>query len=124
LCCQSAADPGWPVRREFSLTFGSARVQFAELPGPRGPILVYGLVMDAWWFDESQARQDAVRELLTYIREAHDKQAPLIVCGDFNADADSDEIRMLTGRTTAPAPGLSFYVPAPIHACTASASRS
>lgn len=98
----------WPIRRESSLIFGSARVQFAELSGPRGPIQVYGLVMDAWWFDQSQARQDAVRALLTHINEVQDRQSPLIVCGDFNADPDSDEIRMLTGRTTAPAPGLSF----------------
>ena len=99
----------WPIRRESSLTFGSARVQFAELSGPRGLIQVYGLVMDAWWFDESQSRQDAVRELLSYVHHAQDKQAPLIICGDFNADPDSDEIRMVTGRTTAPARGLSFY---------------
>jgi endonuclease/exonuclease/phosphatase family metal-dependent hydrolase len=99
----------WPIRRESSLSCGSARAQFAEVSGPRGPILVYGLVMDAWWFDESQARQDAVRELLAHVNEAADTQAPLIICGDFNADPDSDEIRMLTGRTTAPVPGLSFY---------------
>lgn len=65
--------------------------------------------MDAWWFDESQARQDAVRELLSYVHQAQDKRAPLIICGDFNADPGSDEIRMLTGRTAAPVPGLSFY---------------
>jgi endonuclease/exonuclease/phosphatase family metal-dependent hydrolase len=98
----------WPIRRESSLTFGRARVQFAELSGPRGLIQVYGVVMDAWWFDESQARQDAVRELLAHAHQAQDPRAPLIVCGDFNADPDSDEIRMLTGRTAAPAPGLSF----------------
>src|SRR5882757_6695746 len=99
----------WPIRRESSRAFGSARVHFAELSGPRGLIQVYGLVMDARWFDESQSRQDAVRELLSYVNQAQDKRAPLIICGDFNADPDSDEIRMLTGRTTAPAPGLSFY---------------
>lgn len=99
----------WPIRRESSHAFGSARVQFAELSGPRGPIQVYGLVMDAWWFDESQARQDAVRELLTHIGKVQDRRAPLVICGDFNADPDSDEIRMLTGRTAAPAPGLSCY---------------
>lgn len=93
----------------MSPAYGGARVQFAELPGPRGVIRVYGLVMDAWWFDQSQARQHAVRELLTCINQAQDKRAPLIVCGDFNADPDSDEIRMLRGRTTTPAPGLSFY---------------
>jgi endonuclease/exonuclease/phosphatase family metal-dependent hydrolase len=99
----------WPVRRESSLAFGAARVQFAELSGPRGMIQVYGLVMDAWWFDESQARQDAVRGLLAHVNQAQDTRAPLVICGDFNADPGSDEIRMLTGRTAAPVPGLSFY---------------
>jgi endonuclease/exonuclease/phosphatase family metal-dependent hydrolase len=99
----------WPVRQESSLTFGSARAQFAELSGPRGPVQVFGLVMDAWWFDESQARQHAVRELLSRIGQSADDRAPLVVCGDFNSDPDSDEIRMLSGRTTAPVPGLSFY---------------
>jgi hypothetical protein len=65
----------WLIRRESSLTFGGARVQFAELSGPRGPIQVYGLVMDAWWIDESQSRQDAVRELLSYVHQAQDTQA-------------------------------------------------
>jgi endonuclease/exonuclease/phosphatase family metal-dependent hydrolase len=99
----------WPIRRGFGLDLGGARVQFAELSGPRGPVQVYGLVMDAWWFDESQARQDAVRGLLAHVDQTQDMRAPLIVAGDFNADPDSDEIRMLTGRTTAPVPGLSFY---------------
>jgi endonuclease/exonuclease/phosphatase family metal-dependent hydrolase len=99
----------WPIRSEGSRTFGSARVQFAELDGPRGPVQVYGLVMDAWWFDESQARQEAVRGLLGWIGATAHQQAPVIVCGDFNADPDSDEIRMLTGRTAVPVPGLSFY---------------
>ena len=99
----------WPIRRQASPDFGSARVQFAELSGPRGPIQVYGVVMDAWWFDESQARQDAVRELLTHVGTEQDKRVPLVICGDFNADPDSDEIRMLTGRTAAPVPGLSCY---------------
>jgi endonuclease/exonuclease/phosphatase family metal-dependent hydrolase len=99
----------WPIRRETSLALGGARVQFAEISGPRGPIQVYGLVMDAWWFDESQARQDAVRALASRAQQAQDPRAPLIVAGDFNADPDSDEIRMLTGRAAAPVPGLSFY---------------
>ncbi|MBV9382576.1 MAG: endonuclease/exonuclease/phosphatase family protein, partial [Streptosporangiaceae bacterium] len=99
----------WPIRRESRHKFGGARVQFAELSGPRGVIQVYGMVMDAWWFDESQARQQAVRELLACINEGQDRRAPLILCGDFNADPDSDEIRMLTGRTAAPVPRLSFY---------------
>jgi endonuclease/exonuclease/phosphatase family metal-dependent hydrolase len=99
----------WPIERESSLTFGSARVQHAELAGPRGLIQVYGLVMDAWWFDQSRDRQRAVRDLAAFVCQAQDERAPLLVCGDFNADPDSDEIRLLTGRTTAPAPGLSCY---------------
>jgi endonuclease/exonuclease/phosphatase family metal-dependent hydrolase len=99
----------WPVRRESSRAFGAARVQYAELAGPRGPVQVYGVVMDAWWFDESQARQDAVRGLLAAAGQEQDGAVPLLVCGDFNADPDSDEIRMMTGRTTAPVPGLSCY---------------
>jgi hypothetical protein len=66
----------WPIRDQAELTFGSARVQFAEVAGPRGPIQVYGLVMDAWWFDQSQARQDAVRSLLTYAHQHQDPQTP------------------------------------------------
>ena len=99
----------WPILRESSHTFGDARVHYAELSGPRGPVQVYGLVLDAWWFDESQARQEAVRHLLAHIDAAQDERIPLVLCGDFNSDPDSDEIRMLTGRTTVPVPGLSFY---------------
>jgi endonuclease/exonuclease/phosphatase family metal-dependent hydrolase len=98
----------WPIQRESSHTCGAARVQFAELAGPRGPIQVFGLVMDAWWFDQSEARQQAIQQLLSCIDELQNR-APLVLCGDFNADPDSDEIRMLTGRMAAPVPGLSFY---------------
>ena len=98
----------WPIQRESSHTCGAARVQFAELAGRRGPIQVFGLVMDAWWFDQSEARQQAIQQLLSCIDELQNR-APLVLCGDFNADPDSDEIRMLTGRMAAPVPGLSFY---------------
>jgi endonuclease/exonuclease/phosphatase family metal-dependent hydrolase len=56
----------------------------------------------------SAGLQQAVRELLACINQAQDKRAPLIVCGEFNADPDSDEIRMPRGRIIAPVPGLSF----------------
>ena len=32
-----------------------------------------------------------------------------VLCGDFNADPQSDEIRMLTGQTTCPVEGLVFH---------------
>jgi endonuclease/exonuclease/phosphatase family metal-dependent hydrolase len=40
------------------------------------------------------------------VDERQDDRVPLVVCGDFNADPDSDEIRMLRGRSSAPVPGL------------------
>jgi len=99
----------WPFSSTASLTFGSLRVQYARVDGPRGPVQVYGVVMDAWWFDESRARQDAVRGLCAHLHASQDDQTPLVVCGDFNADPDSDELRMMTGRAAAPVGGLSFY---------------
>ncbi|MBT2532964.1 endonuclease/exonuclease/phosphatase family protein [Arthrobacter sp. ISL-48] len=99
----------WPISTTSISTFGALRVQYAEIDGPRGPIQMYGVVMDAWWLDESRARQEAVRGLLAHVHAAQDDRIPLVLCGDFNADPDSDEIRMMTGRAAAPAPGLSFY---------------
>lgn len=99
----------WPISTSSSHTFGEARVQYAEVSGPRGPIQVYGVVMDAWWFDQSGPRQDAVRDLLAHVGARQDDAVPLVMCGDFNADPHSDEIRMITGQTAAPVPGLSFY---------------
>ena len=99
----------WPIASAASFTFGSLRVQFVHVDGPRGPLQVYGVVMDAWWFDDSQARQDAVRGLLAHLHDAQDDHTPMLVCGDFNADPDSDEMRIMTGRAAPPVPGLSFY---------------
>lgn len=99
----------WPISASSSHTFGAVRVQYAEVSGPRGPIHVYGVVMDAWWFDQSEARQSAVRDLLAHVGPRQDDTSPLLLCGDFNADPQSDEIRLVTGQTSSPTPGLSFY---------------
>ena len=79
--------------------------------------------MDAWWFDESQARQDAVRGLFAHLHASQDDRTPLVVCGDFNADPDSDELRMMTGRAAAPVKGLSFYDGGKSQAQVAGAAR-
>ena len=99
----------WPISRASSHTFGELRTQFAELEGPRGPLRVFGVELGSWWLDESRARQEALRGLLDHMHSEQDERIPLVVCGDFNADPDSDEIRMLTGRAAVPVPGLSFY---------------
>jgi len=41
--------------------------------------------------------------------EVGSRRDPVIVCGDFNAGPESDEIRMLTGRAATAAPGMVFY---------------
>jgi endonuclease/exonuclease/phosphatase family metal-dependent hydrolase len=57
----------------------------------------------------SGIRQNQVRELLTFVSEAASPSHPAIICGNFNAGPDSDEIRMLTGRSQPPVPGMVFY---------------
>ena len=54
-------------------------------------------------------RQEAVKGLLSDVYASQDDRSPLIVCGDFNADPGSDEMRMMTGRAAAPVQGVSFY---------------
>jgi hypothetical protein len=99
-----------PARGRSHLRRRPGAVRRADRPtGPGSRVRPRdGRLVDAWWLDESQVRQDAVRGLLAHVNDAQDKQAPLLICGDFNADPDSDEIRMISGRTAAPEPGLSF----------------
>jgi endonuclease/exonuclease/phosphatase family metal-dependent hydrolase len=48
-------------------------------------------------------------ELDVFFGGRHHREAmPPILCGDFNAEPDSDEVRMLTGRAAVPEPGLVF----------------
>jgi endonuclease/exonuclease/phosphatase family metal-dependent hydrolase len=83
----------------------------ADIDGPRGPIQVFCTHL-SWRFDQSHIRQDQVRAICRFIaasRDGADHTFPALLCGDLNADPDSDEIRMLTGRTTVPEPGLVFH---------------
>ena len=59
--------------------------------------------------DASRVRQEQVRQLAQLISETTRRRYPVLLCGDFNAGPDSDEIRMLTGRSATAAPGLVFY---------------
>src|SRR5205085_1427402 len=43
------------------------------------------------------------------VADSPDRSYPPILCGDFNAAPDSDEVRMLTGRTTVPVERLVFH---------------
>jgi endonuclease/exonuclease/phosphatase family metal-dependent hydrolase len=87
---------------------GGGSALFALVDGERGPLQVFVVVLD-YRLDASAARQAQVRQLAEFIAERTRRRHPTVVCGDFNAGPDSDELRMLTGRAAAAAPGLVFY---------------
>ncbi|MFB4311409.1 endonuclease/exonuclease/phosphatase family protein [Actinomadura sp. GTD37] len=80
----------------------------ARVDGPRGALHLFGAAL-GWKLGHSAQRQEQVRALGGYVRETTGRDAPVVVAGDFNADPDSDEIRMLTGRAAVAAPGVVFY---------------
>ncbi|MGH9015957.1 MAG: endonuclease/exonuclease/phosphatase family protein [Acidimicrobiia bacterium] len=79
----------------------------AEIDGPRGRFEVYTTHLN-WRYDESRVRQLQVRALAEMMAESRGRTYPAILCGDFNAEPDSDEVRMLTGRAAVPVPRLVF----------------
>jgi endonuclease/exonuclease/phosphatase family metal-dependent hydrolase len=76
--------------------------------GERGPIQLFAVMLD-YRLDASAVRQGQVRQLVQFVQEVASRRDPVIVCGDFNAGPDSDEIRMLTGRAATAGPGMVFY---------------
>lgn len=104
----------WPIVRADDRQLGDrggwdgGLALFTEIDGPRGVVQLFG-VMLGWKLDHSELRQAQVRDLAGYVRKVADSAPPVVLCGDFNSGPDSDEIRMLTGRSAVPAPGLVFY---------------
>lgn len=83
----------------------------ADIDGPRGALQVFSTHLN-WRFDQSGVRQDQVRSICTFIdtsKPSGGRAYPPILGGDFNAEPDSDEIRMLTGRSDPPVPKLVFH---------------
>ena len=83
-------------------------IVFVELDGPRGPVQVFCTHL-SWRVDWSGVRQEQVRVLCEVVASTRPRSFPAIVCGDLNAQPDSDEIRMLTGRRAVPVPGVVFH---------------
>lgn len=89
-----------------------AEVSVLELPDPRPGdvrILLSGKVGDIWVhtthlhykLDDGVARERQVLAIDEAIRARRDNTSPpQILCGDFNASPDSDEVRYLRGLTT------------------------
>jgi endonuclease/exonuclease/phosphatase family metal-dependent hydrolase len=95
-----------PLRAEDGSGFGEA--VHVAVAGERGLIQLFAVMLD-YPLDGSGLRQHQVRQLVQFIAETASRRDPVVVCGDFNAGPDSDEIRMLTGRSAPAAPGMVFY---------------
>jgi len=95
-----------PLRAEDGSGFGEA--VHVAVAGERGLIQLFAVMLD-YPLDASGLRQHQVRQLVQFIAETASRWDPVVVCGDFNAGPDSDEIRMLTGRSAPAAPGMVFY---------------
>jgi endonuclease/exonuclease/phosphatase family metal-dependent hydrolase len=104
----------WPIARAAVRPLPSADgtdeqrlALLAEVEAPNEPVQIVSTHLN-WRHDESAVRQAQVRELCAFIASERPRSYPPILCGDFNAEPDSDEVRMLTGRAAVPEPGLVF----------------
>jgi endonuclease/exonuclease/phosphatase family metal-dependent hydrolase len=87
---------------------GVGEAVYALIDGDRGPIQLFIAMLD-FPLGGSAVRQGQVRQLAAFIQEVTRRRHPTVLCGDFNAGPDSDEIRMLTGKAATAADGLVFY---------------
>jgi endonuclease/exonuclease/phosphatase family metal-dependent hydrolase len=80
-----------------------------DIDGPRGPFEVFCTHLN-WRLDQSHVRQQQIAAVCQFIAETREQRDyPAILCGDFNAEPDSAEIRLLTGDAAVPTPKLVFF---------------
>ncbi len=104
----TATETLWLPRRDGGLPYRTLIAVQVDAPG--GPIPVYCTHLD-WQYDASAARVQQVQAITRYIDARRGEPTttyPPILAGDLNAVPDADEIRLLTGRTAGPVPGLVF----------------
>ena len=87
---------------------GVGEVLAVNIEGDRGLVQFFAVMLD-YPLGASAVRQAQVHQLARLISATTHRGHPIVVCGDFNAGPDSDEIRMLTGRSATTEPGLVFY---------------
>ena len=80
----------------------------ADVATPGGEVQVFTTHLN-WRFDESHVRQEQVRAICRFVAGSPPRTYPPVLCGDFNAVPDSDEVRMLTGRMAVPVERLVFH---------------
>lgn len=89
---------------------GHRSVVHARVRGPHGAVPVFCTHL-AYRFDESALRQAQLRDVARLVdarRGDPETDHPAVLCGDLNAVPTSDEVRMLTGESPPPVPGLTF----------------
>ncbi len=87
---------------------GEGRVGlYALVNGPRGDIPVFCTHLNHR-YEHSHIRQKQVTDLARFVDSKRPWKFPPVLCGDFNAEPESDEMRMLVGLTTCPVEDLCF----------------
>ncbi len=108
----------WPITshrvRELPGVEGADELRvglLADIAGPRGVLQVTTTHLN-WRYDHSAVRQAQVRAMCRLIDEAKPaigRSFPPVLCGDFNAEVGSEEMRMLLGLAAVPVPKLVFH---------------
>jgi len=105
----------WPIAEHKEITLsgqaetGETRnALYARIDGPRGVIPFFCTHLN-WRYEQSHIRQQQVRDVAAFVADNPGDKMPPLLCGDFNAEPMSEEIRALTGLTTAATPGLVFH---------------
>jgi endonuclease/exonuclease/phosphatase family metal-dependent hydrolase len=89
---------------------GHRTALWAVIKAPFGVLPVISTHL-AYRFDESGVRQQQVRAIVALAARLRPEGAgapPVLLGGDLNAVPDSDEIRLITGRSAAAVPGFVF----------------
>lgn len=104
----------WPIVEQDVITLSgldetgeNRNAVYARIEGPRGDIPVFCTHLN-YKYEQSHIRQKQVAELAQFIDSKGPWKYPPVVCGDFNAEPKSEEIRMLTGLTSCPVKDLCF----------------
>jgi endonuclease/exonuclease/phosphatase family metal-dependent hydrolase len=99
----------WPIVDGFDLALPAgesgdagrtATVAVVDSPSGHIPVASVQLTSAPW---DSATRCVQVRALVERLAALDDRDHPIVVTGDLNAEPDSDEIRLLCGHKTAPA---------------------
>ena len=107
----------WPIRRAETMWLPRVggglpyrTLLTVDVDGADGPMTVHCTHLD-WQYDASAARVVQVGAIMRAVAARRGdplRGYPPVLAGDLNAVPDSDEVRLLTGRSAGPAPGLVF----------------